>query len=129
ASGSKSVDVWPPDEAGAGTERHGLQHVRAAADAAVHEDLHAPTCRLDDRRQDVDGGRHAIELAAAVVGDDNAVDAVFDHLLALVRADDALDQQRPLPDTADEIEVLPRGWPPGSDQGRFDLTERSLHGL
>ena len=36
----------------------------------------SPADGVDDARQDVEGCDRAIELAAAVVGDDDAVDAV-----------------------------------------------------
>ena len=44
----------------------------AAADAAVDEHRAAPGDRLDDLGQRVGGGRDAVELAPAVVGDDDA---------------------------------------------------------
>jgi hypothetical protein len=54
-----------------GAERERLQHVGAAPDPAVEEHLDPLTGGLGDLGQDVQRGRHPVELAAAVVRDDH----------------------------------------------------------
>ena len=71
-----AVDREPPerrpaDEHGARAERERLDDVGAAPDAAVDEHLDPPVDRLDDLGQRVDRRRDAVELAAAVVRDDD----------------------------------------------------------
>ena len=59
---------------GVGAEGERLEHVGAGADAAVEEDRQLVADRLGDRRQGVERGDRAVDLAAAVVGDDDPVD-------------------------------------------------------
>ena len=57
--------------------------------------------RGDDLGEHVDAGRDAIELARAVVADDDAVDAVLDREPRVLGGEDALEhdrQRRPAPD-------------------------------
>jgi hypothetical protein len=72
---AQAVQHGAADVGALGAERHGLQHVLAGADAAVHVHLDAVAHRVDDLGQRGDGGGRAIELAAAVVGDDQRVGA------------------------------------------------------
>ena len=71
-----AVDGEPPErraagEHGARAERERLDDVGAAADAAVDQHLDAAVDRLDHLGQRVDRRRDAVELAAAVVRDDD----------------------------------------------------------
>ena len=61
---------------GAGAEGEGLDDVGAAADASVHVDLDVSVGCLDDLGQDLDGGEGGVEVAGAVVGDDDGLGAV-----------------------------------------------------
>ena len=70
AAGAEAVDVGAADHAGARAERERAQHVLPGADAAVEHDLDLDAHRLDDLRQRRDRRRRAVELAAAVIGDD-----------------------------------------------------------
>ena len=97
----------PPDQAGRGAERHRLDHVAAAPDAAVDQHRDAAFDRLGHGRQSADRGDRAVQLAAAVVGDDHAVDAVIDRGARLVRMQDALQEQRPRPDLAQPGDIAP----------------------
>ena len=62
----------PPDQHGPGAERQRLQDVHAAADAAVHQDLQPVARRRDHLGERVERRGRAVELAAAVVRDDDA---------------------------------------------------------
>ena len=63
------IGVRPPEQHRVGAERHRLQHVGGAADAAVHQHdrLGERVAHLDER---VERGDGAVDLAAAVVRDD-----------------------------------------------------------
>ena len=57
-------------------------------------------------RQQVERDRRAVELAAAVVGEDDAVDAEVDEALGVLDVLHALDHDLARPDLADDLEVL-----------------------
>ncbi len=68
----------PAGEDGAGAERERLDDVGAAADAAVDVDLDPAADSLDDLRQERCSRCDCVELAAAVVRDDDRVGTVLD---------------------------------------------------
>ena len=117
-------DREPPDGRAAdedrvGAESQGDGDVGAAADAAVDEDG-GPACdRLDHLRQGVGAGQNAIELTAAVVGDDDAGGAVLDGERRVLGAQHALDHQRQAALGGDGLEIPPI-------QGRVHQRERLL---
>ena len=79
----------------------------AAADAAVEEDRELVADRLGDRRQGVERGDRAVDLAAAVVGDDDPVDAALRRLAGVVDVLDPLDEDRQRGPLAQPGEVVP----------------------
>ena len=82
--------VRPADEHGVGAERERAQDVGAVADPAVDEHRHPAGDGRGDLAQR-DGGRHAaVELAAAVVGDDDRVGAGVERRVGVLGA-----QERP----------------------------------
>src|SRR5664279_2887106 len=72
---AEPVDEGATDHRPARAERPGLQDVLPRADAAVHPDLDLRADRVGDRRQCADARRRAVELATAVVGDDDRIGA------------------------------------------------------
>src|SRR5439155_21721414 len=78
AGGAQAVDVRSADQDCPGTERNRLDDVAAPADAAVQENFGLVPAVVHDLGQHLDGGRRIVKLAAAVVGDDEAVDAVIE---------------------------------------------------
>jgi hypothetical protein len=70
---AQAVDHGAADHRAARAQGPGLEHVLAAADAAVHPDLDLAAHRRDDGRQRLDARRRAVELAPAVVADDDGV--------------------------------------------------------
>ncbi len=70
----------------------GLEDVRAAANAAVHEDGHAAGDARRNRRQRVNRRHHAVELPAAMIRDHDAGGAVFERQRGVFRGQDAFDQ-------------------------------------
>jgi hypothetical protein len=90
-----------------GAERHRLGDVAAAAHPAVDEDGELAARRVDDRGQALERARCALELAAAVVADDDAVGAVRHCGARVGRVEDALDDERPVPVPAHPGQVGP----------------------
>src|SRR5581483_12406383 len=81
-------------ERGAGAERERLQHVAAAAHAAVDVDLAAPVDRLRDLRQRIEPGGDAVELAPAVIRDPYRVGAVLDGECRVLSREDPFEDER-----------------------------------
>ena len=101
AAGRQRPVDRPADEDALGTERTGDGDVEAAAHAAVDPDLGPAADGRDDLGQHVDRGRHPVELARAVVADDDRVDAVLDGQPGVLGGQDPLHherQRRPGPD-------------------------------
>ena len=71
-------------------QRDGLEDVRAPPDAAVDPDLDAAPGDGRAGPERVQGGGGVVELAAAVVGDDDAVDGVLDRELDVGRVKDCV---------------------------------------
>lgn len=72
--------------------RRRLQHVRTAADAGIEQERHAAANRLGDARQRVYRHRQCASRAAAMVGDNRAVDAERERTLGIRPAGHALEQ-------------------------------------
>ena len=81
-------------ENGAGAERQCLDHVGAAADAAVDVDLDPAVDGLDDLGQERGGRRDGVELTAAVIRDDDRVGAVLDCEQRVLAGLDPLQDER-----------------------------------
>ena len=62
-----------------------LEHVLTGADAAVEMHLDVAADRIDDLRQGADRRTRAVELAPAVIGDDDRVGAGFRRHARILR--------------------------------------------
>src|SRR5687767_7417711 len=93
----EAVDVGAADEHRVRTEGQGLEGVAARADPGVEEHGHLVADRPGDRSQRVERGDRSVDLAAAVVGDDDSVDLVPDRKPGVVWALDPLEQDRAVP--------------------------------
>ena len=93
------------DEIGARRDR--LDDIGAAAEAAVDHDFGAAGDGGDDFRQHMHGAAAVVELAAAVIGDVDPLDAVIDRDLGVFRGGDALDHQRDLELVLDQLDGAP----------------------
>ena len=78
----------------------GLHDVGAAQESAVDQDLGAARHRLDHLRQHVDAPAAVVELASAVVGDVDHVDAHVAREHRVLAGRDALEHQR-------DVETVP----------------------
>ena len=66
-----------------GAQREGLQHMRAALDAAVDQHIDLVADGVDDLGQLIEGAARAVQLPAAMIGDDDAAAADVDGLLGV----------------------------------------------
>ena len=118
AAGGERPDVGTPDEHGLGAQSDGLDHVAAAAHAAIEEDVEIAVHGIDDLGEDADGGGGAVERVAAVVRDGDAVDALFDGAASVFDGGDALHHEGPVPLLARPGDVVPGGGV-GHDGGAY----------
>ena len=94
AGDAEAVRIGPADQDCPRAERECLERVRASADAAVQEDRNAAVDRLDDTGQRFDRRDRAVDLAAAVVLDQDPVHPRVDRAAGVVRVQDALEHDR-----------------------------------
>ena len=99
--------IGPADEDAAGTERQGGHDVETAPDPAVDPDLGPAADGLDDLLERVGRRDGPIELAGAVVRDDDPVDAVLDGETGVLVGQDALEHERQRRPAPDRREVRP----------------------
>src|SRR2546427_333414 len=96
-----------PDEDRPRAHRDHLHDIESRADAAVDEDLDLIADGVDHVGQRTGCGGHRIELAAAVVGDDEAVDAGVRGAPRVLGIEHALDDQPTGPLLAHPGDVVP----------------------
>src|SRR5262249_47251747 len=96
ASGGQAVALHAakPDQIGAKRQR--FDNVGAAIDGAVDDDQGPARHRLHHFRQHFGGGAAMVELAAAMIGDIDDLDAVIERDLGVLGSPDALDGERDL---------------------------------
>src|SRR6185312_13105376 len=80
----EAVEVRPPDQARLRAECQRLHDIGSSAYAAVEEHLRPATDRFYDLGEDGHARRRAVELPAAVVGDDDPVDPAGDGFLRVL---------------------------------------------
>ena len=106
AADRRRVDERPADEGEAGAEGERLEHVGAAPKAAVEQHRRLPADG-DDALEHVQGRDGAVELPAAVVGDDDGVGAGGAGACRVVGVQQALQYQVAFPEASDALEVGP----------------------
>ena len=75
----ETPQIWPSDQYRPRPERQCLEYVGAASYPAVHQYVDAAGDSIDHFRECDDGRGHAIELAAAMIRDDDAVHPRIDR--------------------------------------------------
>ena len=93
AGGQRPVGGLAEEDA-ARPERQGDGDVEARPDAAVDPDLGPSGDRVDDLAEDVGRRRDPVELARAVVADDERVGAVLDGEARVLGGQDPLQDER-----------------------------------
>ena len=96
-SRGQPVQVWPSDHARRRSESQRLDDVAASPDAAVAHDVEIAANGFGRRLNQIDDGGGPVELAAAVIGQHDAVKAPVagDHRVGHTL--DTLDQHRTIP--------------------------------
>ena len=111
SAGHQPVEVGAADQREVGAQGQGGDDVRAAHDAGVQDDRRVAVVRLERRRdvrEQVERDRGAVQLAAAMVGQHDAVGAVVHHPAGVLDGLDALDHELALPRFAQPVEVIER---------------------
>ena len=114
SAGAEAIEHRPADEGALGAIGKRLEHVLAGADAAIEEDFGAVADDVDDLGQHADGGRRAVELAAAMIGHDHRIGTVIDGSDGIIGIEHALDDHRTAEALLDPFHV-------GPVQGRIEL--------
>ena len=96
-----------PDQHRARAERQRLDDINPAPKAAVDKHRRFAADRLDNAGQRPDRGDRAVELAPAMIGDDDPVGAALHRLARLVRMQNAFEDERPAPKVAQPVDVMP----------------------
>ena len=107
AHGPQAIQEGAADVHAACAQRPGAQHVLAGAHTAVHVHLDLAAHGLNDGRQRLDARLRAIELAAAVVGDDQRVGTRLHSQLRVFHVLDALEDQLAAPALLDPFHIAP----------------------
>lgn len=100
-------NIRPSKQTHPRAQRQRLRNVRSGPDAGVEEDVELVAHGVDDTGEDAEGADAAVDLAAAVVADDDAVDAVGDAGLGIGDGLDAFEDDGPVPVGFEESEVGP----------------------
>ena len=106
-AGAQAVQIGTTDHAGARAERERPHHVLTRANAAVEHDLDRGADGVDDPGQRGDRGHGAVELPAAVIGDDERRRAGLGRALGVLHVEQPLEHQRARPQVPDPFDVLP----------------------
>src|SRR5207249_10013250 len=107
AAGREAPEDRTPDEHGARAERERLQDVRPAPDAAIDQDLDPTRDLVEHLGQGVEAGLRPVELAPAMVRDDDGGDTVLDRKMRVLGGHDALEDERKRADRAQPLERVP----------------------
>ena len=83
ATGGQRPGPGPADHHAVGTQRERAEHIHAAADTAIHQNLSLPADRRDNVGQFAGRCGDAIELTAAVVGHYDAIRTAGDGVAGI----------------------------------------------
>src|ERR1700719_1329159 len=107
AAGGEPVALHAAEPDEVGTYGFRLDDIAAAIEAAVDDDLGTAGNRLDDFRQHIGRAAAMIELTAAVIGDEDEVDAMIEAKFCIFGGGDALDGERDFELRLDAVDGLP----------------------
>ena len=105
---SQPIRVGTTHKHGSRTETQGFDDVAAAPDTAIEKNFEPSTRRGHNFRQHTQRGRDAIQLAAAVIGDDDGIGAFVHGPPGIFARLHALDDDRAAPHVADPLQIVPR---------------------
>ena len=107
ATGGQRPGPGPADHHTVGTQRERAEHIHAAADAAIHQNLGLPADGRDNAGQFAGRCSNTIELTAAVVGHHDAICTAGDGIAGIVGIQNAFQQQLAAPLAAQPGDVVP----------------------
>jgi|SRR5579871_1051316 len=107
ACGAEPVSVGAPDKNGASAEADGFDDVGAATDSAVEKDFGLTADGGDDFRQDAESWRNGVELAAAVIGNDDGGGADIDSATRVVCGENTFCDDGAGPEFAEPAKIFP----------------------
>jgi hypothetical protein len=103
----ETVEIGSTDQTAARAIRQRLEHVVAGPHATIEQHFEPVADRVGNVRQHRNRAGSAVELAPAVIGHHDPVDAFLSGVLGVLHVEDALEHQLSLPAFADPIEVAP----------------------
>src|SRR5689334_25246349 len=107
AASRERISPGPAEQDKIGSETEHSHHVEAGAHPAVGEYLRSTRDRIGNCGQGPSRRADSVELAAAVIGNDDPVGTARSGRTRIVRIEDALDDQRPFPLGSDPFDVSP----------------------
>src|SRR6202166_2623999 len=107
AAGGEPVALHATEPDEVGTYCFRLDDIAAAIEAAVNDDLGTAGDRLDDFRQHIGRAAAMIELAAAVIGDEDEIHAMIEAKLGVFGGGNAFDGEGYLELRLDALDGLP----------------------
>jgi hypothetical protein len=87
--------------------RQRFDHVRPAPDAAIDNQRHAALHSLGDQRKRVDSRGHGVQIACAVVGDDDSRDPRLHGNRGVIGIENALQQYGTAREAAKPVDIFP----------------------
>jgi len=106
STGHEAVEVGTANERELGPERHRRYDIRTVHDAGVDHHLDVVADLASDLGQQVEGDGGAVELAATVVREQDAVNTKVGKALRVFKVLHSLDHDLAWPHVADDLEVV-----------------------
>src|SRR5258706_2061481 len=107
ASGSRAVQCGPSGHDHICPDRDGLHDIRTASRTTVDNDLETVAYGSANLRHQLEGSRRAIQVAAAVVRQDDSVQTVIGGDHCVFQTLQPFNQHVARPDVADTLDVVP----------------------
>src|SRR5476651_557836 len=107
AEGRQSPNLRTPDADGRGAEREGLEYIGSAPDASVQKYRYAAANSRRNLGKTLQRGSQRFFVAAAVIGDDDAISTVLHTQRSILASHNAFDDELDADDLAQLVEILP----------------------
>lgn len=104
---AKAVECGSSRQYAVCAERKCLEHVRAVADTARHQQRHAIANDLAGLAKHIERGDRPVHLPTTMAAEDDPVHAMIEGLSNIVRVENSLDEEGAFPAIADFRDVIP----------------------
>ena len=101
------IALKPTQGDGISAKRHRLDHIGAAANTAIDNDLRPAANLFDDFGQDLDAAAAVIQLAATVIGHINSFDPQFDRTSGVLGGGDSFQGQGNVVGVLEPLDLIP----------------------